>query len=512
MHRSRLIIVLVAASIMSTPGCDSSESGSGSEGSDTSEGSVTPEPDASDGSNTASDASGDTLGDTGPAVVPVDILFVLDPSTSMCTELVDTVGGFEGFMAGVGEVDPRVAVVTVAMACDPEQVAEAGITTAVGGRFNDRAVAGFPPSCSRSVPRACVTDSDCDGLSCELYGVCDGPQDTWRCSGTQMASCVASPNGGLNTSCVPRCTADTDCEALLGDTWHCMKPSGNESDWQCAPKPPTEACPVGDGGVPAAVAPVLDGSNLELFPCIGTVGALQLKCFSREQGLDAARVALDVEGPNAAQLACSTEQEAAGECVRFLRDGAWLVIVFVSDEDDCSADSEIELEDGTTCSHPDSDAELTPVSEFASALEAAAGDPGRVIIGTVTGDVIVPDDPGAYPQYPAGFDIFEGWVADDTEEPPPCELVASPTDAEVADFEACMRDWYLASFGSPYVCYQKTPICDGVGGNAQWGRRYQELAAHFGERGLVENICDPSGVPAALANLGASVGELVAAP
>lgn len=63
----------------------------------------------------------------------------------------------------------------------------------------------------------------------------------------------------------------------------------------------------------------------QLFLCMATVGAQQNIWGNQEQGLRAAWMALDPAGENAAQAQA------------FLRDGAYLLVVVVSDEEDCSA-------------------------------------------------------------------------------------------------------------------------------------------------------------------------------
>ncbi len=77
------------------------------------------------------------------------------------------------------------------------------------------------------------------------------------------------------------------------------------------------------------------------FRCLASRGA---GGGSREKGLEAMRRALSCDGPNAARFgACCTpdgfDPQCAGEgpAPDFLRPDALLVVVFVSDEDDCSA-------------------------------------------------------------------------------------------------------------------------------------------------------------------------------
>jgi hypothetical protein len=62
-----------------------------------------------------------------------------------------------------------------------------------------------------------------------------------------------------------------------------------------------------------------------LFTCMASVGAEQVVCGLQEQGLLAAWKALDPEGENADQAR------------KFLREDAYLLVITISDEDDCSA-------------------------------------------------------------------------------------------------------------------------------------------------------------------------------
>ena len=190
---------------------------------------------------------------------------------------------------------------------------------------------------------ACSNDAGCANLDCQASGECDDidepscsctDPDEWACRGYQSDICLRTPNGSINTSCRRRCTTDQECKDLFGDPRYiCQKLSGNQLDWGCLLPPATQDCP-------ATVPAILDGTNLDLFACAATVGVNQeSSCFKYEQGLRASLLALDPKGKNA-------EQSKA-----FLRDDAYLVIIYVSDEDDCSvADGRsISEDDYETC-------------------------------------------------------------------------------------------------------------------------------------------------------------------
>lgn len=150
------------------------------------------------------------------------------------------------------------------------------------------------------------------------------------------------------TSCVGRCVAEfRDRDEL---PYRCEYPSSDQAMAGCLPDLAGPDCPPGvptilTRGTAQAYADrwragewrglpsweSLDDIELEravlarLFECQVLVGAAQTVCGNQEQGLRAAWLALDPAGENAAQAS------------QFLRDDATLLVVVVSDEDDCSA-------------------------------------------------------------------------------------------------------------------------------------------------------------------------------
>jgi len=108
-----------------------------------------------------------------------------------------------------------------------------------------------------------------------------------------------------------------------GCTQTCVAPGGgSDVDKNCVAQPGTSSCPS------PPIPSVLTDTSLGLFPCIATVGADQSFTANLESGLKTAWMALDPAGLNS--------EQSAG----FLRDDAYLIIVFVSDEDDCSIDED----------------------------------------------------------------------------------------------------------------------------------------------------------------------------
>ncbi|MEC9071863.1 MAG: hypothetical protein VX938_05760, partial [Myxococcota bacterium] len=212
------------------------------------------------------------------------------------------------------------------------------------------------------------------------------------------------------------------------------KLSGNQQDWGCVLPPRTDKCfqtdpdtgeflvsSSDDPLVREDLEPVLGADDLDLFSCIATVGVNQNKCFKYEQGMAGALSAVDPGGEN-------SEQANA-----FLRDDAYLVVIFVSDEDDCSADCAYEGAPWTSCkskycgkeevpvSEGSSEVKtvctgnlhedyyetcallpsldetvngqrgvLVPVSHYANQFKALKTDPSKVIVAAIAGDAVTP--------------------------------------------------------------------------------------------------------------------------
>lgn len=167
-------------------------------------------------------------------------------------------------------------------------------------------------------------DSPNPAGQCVLSGVCTRDADCqagFQCKANQCVAAAACKNDSecsagskcLDSQCV--CTQDSDCASPA----KCVTERVRAQHW-------------------------IDREPLrlrifdQLFRCMATVGAQQTLCGNQEQGLRAAFAALDPNGENKEQAKS------------FLRDGAYLLIVAVSDEDDCSAyaDSIVDPKDGKT--------------------------------------------------------------------------------------------------------------------------------------------------------------------
>jgi hypothetical protein len=190
-----------------------------------------------------------------------------------------------------------------------------------------------------------------------------------------------------------------------------------------------ERCPDVTGPVLTEAAYLMDPAHPELgvdvdrlqsdFRCLALAGTLG---SGFEQGLEAMRRALSPD-------------RLAGSNTGFRRVGAWLVVIFIADENDCSGASPASFVTGNDCEwkrHL-----LTPVDEYIEFLNTLPGtvDGNRVLVGAITG----PDDG--------------------------------------------------VRFNRPEV---PLPTCaNPERGDGYSGYRYHELAAAYGARGVVGSICEP---------------------
>lgn len=370
----------------------------------------------------------------GDAPVALDVLFVVDNSSSMTAEedaLARAVPGFVATLNARVDASPRMAATTVDTQCEVN-----GTTVfASGGLFNTVPATAYPPPAQFQVRADCETDADCDAIVCDAEGICDDPPGSWRCQApSNPLTCLTNPNGSVNGKCRRRCLTDQECQTALGDArYTCQKPDANAESWGCLLPPDTADCPA---TTPAQLGP----ADLALAHCITAVGVNQEVCLKYEQGLEASRRALDPNGPRAAQ--------AAG----FNRPEAILVVVYISDEDDCSAAENVGEDNYATCAlleTTDNGGPLTPVHTYVDFLKNLKP-AGRVMAMAVVGQSL--------------------------------ETEQANIDADTAA--------YAASKDGPYTCNQQSYLCSGKGGAAaDWGRRYLELVAAFGADGQAANIC-----------------------
>jgi len=393
---------------------------------------------------------------SGAAPIKIDFLWVVDNSTSMCQEQVGLTTNFKTFVDQIKtsfDIDPRLAVTTVDAQCEVNGTS----VFSARGKFNTHSTKSFGRPCQFTANVECRADSDCDGLDCELFGKCGGDQGAWACREATSEACVTNPNGSPNTSCRRRCATDEDCASVFGDAaYRCQKPSASPEDWGCLRDPDSINCP-------DELPEFLDGNNIDLFPCIATVGVNTESCLDYEQPMRSGLMALDPVGPQADQAK------------RFLRDDAYLVIIFVTDEEDCSVADTARLNEQfyDTCGllkTTDEGGPLVPVAHYVNQFKGLKTDPGRVIVAAIAGD-------------------------------------STATDPATVALE---RSEYIASKLDAKTCYNQTTICQNTtSGLADYGARFIELTAGFGPNGTFTNICKEQGIEVALQQIAKTIVTVV---
>ncbi len=212
------------------------------------------------------------------------------------------------------------------------------------------------------------------------------PSNEWRCVQPSGLSQVTNDNGSVNSYCQRHCTSNEECQKIFNDASAiCYTPGGLSGDPKtsgCMFPPNTTDCPnpnktdgaacesddtcpaltkcVDHGGKRTCtpyLPSVVKNDQLNLFHCISTVGASSTVQSGFEGGLRSAWTALDPAGPNCpggVYLLDENGDKQKGDdgtwlknpnCqfAQLVRDDAYLVIVVVSDDDDCSVDLKISL-------------------------------------------------------------------------------------------------------------------------------------------------------------------------
>ena len=182
----------------------------------------------------------------------------------------------------------------------------------------------------------------------------------WRCVQPPAFSQVTNDNASINSQCQRHCVGgkqgDDECKSLFGPTAVCYTPSGNPAAAGCMFPPSTSDCPP-----PDQLPSVLHNDQLNMFHCIATVGASSTPQAGFEGGLRSAWKALDPAGPNCPggpilkdgdgnTIMGDDGQPAKNpncQYAQLVRDDSYLVIVVVSDDDDCSVDLNLSLENST---------------------------------------------------------------------------------------------------------------------------------------------------------------------
>lgn len=438
--------------------------------------------------------------------VQVDFLWVIDNSASMCQEQAQLAGSFDDFLTQIESfvnIDYRIAVVTTDMLSDDHS-----------GRFQAKKATEFPFACVEAEITHCLRGAQGDE-------VCAEKGEDWLCESPDEPKKVINCNGSLNSRCRKLCQEGWECDDAFVEggasdeckseenseacVYKCLTPSKDPKNSGCVLRPGTNACP----DEAAMRETMLLGSGLEsgqgrcatgegcwydqgcadgsaclepavwltretagdLFKCVGVVGAEQHSNANLEQGLNAAITALDKGGIRGDQAK------------QFLRDDAYLVIIFVSDEEDCSTvDGEsLKKEQYGTCTcRPDATegGMMRPVPDAINRIKALKGDPGRVLVAAIVGDST------------AEIKI-EG-----TDDIDPVETEVIKNEDRLAYFQSKCTMCEDPSDHHPHLF--NTYICQSARGKADFGSRYVRFVKGFGANGILTNICDDSGIGPAL--------------
>ncbi len=543
---------------------------------------------ASSSSSDAAAAKTDAKdGSVAAKLVKLDFLWVIDQSPSMCQEQRALTKGVDDFIANLqkaGIADVQMAVVTVQQIADLDKT-QPGAVQAVG-QFMHAAATTFPPNCmaQNRVPcggdtpcsQACAGDAvciqQCADAQCTqaidfsfkvnpLSSMCPAaatatfndppPAGTdWRCN-TAQPQYIQNDNCSTNSFCWKHCTTDQECRDLYEpqvpkdqQKMICYVPGGTAVEKAgCMFPPDTADCP------PASQLPaVLDKDHLNLFHCNAMVGASMTQESKFEGGLRAAWMALDPNGPNCPHGA---DGKPTADCQykQLVRDDAWLVLVFVSNDDDCSVDLNISLDismkankdalygDGVSkgvlpkddmfkcqqlgdavggnqalndgvCEYKKSfdpsilcasDCRGKSGADFAACMvpvNAMAKAKGFARVDSRFAPVS--DFVNRFKSLKA--DPSHVFVASITGDALPIATTATTDEAQVLDQQHWDEVTYFRSLIHNVAQGQAPYICEGVhGGTSGYGSRYIQLAQAFGSRGLVQSICGADFAPAFLA-------------
>lgn len=400
---------------------------------------------------------------------------------------------------------------------------------------------------------------------CQTYfgeGSFSACQTTCQAASFEQCSSLCNENlGGNEFLCAVTCdnsySCQDNCIAQFGDnTYRCECPGGDCTNVGCMKPPATNYCPGRTGtnkdGSPKWSGPTILNKDVadyyavewikgnwegppswdltwkdlptddsiesveartilketvfeHLFICMATVGANQsTNCGGQEQGLRAAWMALDPEGENAEQAK------------NFLRDDAYLLVVVISDEDDCSAPeyfdetkqvwknyvTDMKARGSCPCERDENGClasgecdyskcltkgsfdrnkcQLYSSASMVNKLRSLKADPAQVVFSAIVGDAV----PGSITT-PADWDE---------------DLGGPNLDAVHERFYDCRcqgkQPEYVLEATYNY-------ICSSFLGTAEYGKRYIDVAEAFGlgRYGQVANICSEVGIGPSLEDI-----------
>ena len=516
--------------------------------------------------------------------IKLDFLWVIDHSASMCSHQVDLARGFKDFVGqlqSAGQIDAQMAVVSVQQV--PDKPTDTSGYIQKVGQFLHRAETKFPPNCIEKFKMPCTSDGQCASKTsftfkpdkiCSQSTLCtnwsgteeqgltqtfkntlpaatsncppEDPSCNWRCRVSGAASALINDNCSINSNCWRHCTTAKECH----DTFEpnnpnprmiCYHPGGSPSkDSGCQYPPPTEDCPAAKDippvlGTKKRVIAGKEWNELDLFHCSATVGAAQTQESKFEGGLRSAWMALDPNGPNCPKDANGV-RTAACQNKQLLRDDAYLVIVVVSDDDDCSVNLQIPLENATAAQKAALDAILTlEVRERCQEYGDAVGGNQWLNEGNceylkgLSGQTITfcPCDCRAMAKGSPERAKCENTVANDRAKFAKVDFRFASVNEFVNKFRSLKSDPAKVIFAavtgfslakdadksySDGVAFYKsqlkniapgsTPyVCAGAKGDAGFGTRYVQTANAFKDNGVVLNICEGDNFGAQLSKI-----------
>lgn len=394
--------------------------------------------------------------------VKLDIVWVIDNSSSMCQEqnsLVQNVAQFiETFSAF--RVDLRLAVVNTDV-----------LTESASGAFQNKLFTkSYPPNCFQGEVFPCLKDAEC----VDEFG------DGWVCEPpvNGQASYLQNSNCSVNSQCRYKCGDDAECQDTFSiDDIKCVKPGGDVAQSRCQSPPAIAGCPA---ELPLWVS--TEDDNIDLFRCLALVGAEQATNPQFEQGINAAMWALSKTPLDGAP-------DRTQQAKEFLRDDAYQLIIFISDEDDCSlaikngklADLPAEQRNKCICVKDETQGgPLLSVSSAAAVLRSINANPNRVLVAAIVGDVVVGEQGGL-------------------------QCLNCPDDGNAAACVTERREDFKASKCAPGPVALNSYVCQSSGGKADYGSRYLELVGQFGQNGASANICNAEGFGPALEDIGDAI-------
>lgn len=510
--------------------------------------------------------------------VKIDFLWMIDHSSSMCQEQRQLAQGFQKFIATLQNygrtkptdppfIDAQMAVVTVQQLPDAAEIKRIG-------QFVHKPATDLPPACIERTKQPCLKDADCtkpipfklvnsdpNSSMCPADAQLTAdplPDGSWSCkANTDSPQFNSNDNCSINTACQLRCQSDSDCYAVFEKDvpadQHRVKCNKATAIPGCMFPPETGDCPPADQ-LPGVLKQSVDikdakgkkiGTQLDWFRCIANVGANQQPEAKFEGGLRSLWTALDTS-PGSVNCPHKEGTKPAADCQynQLVRPDAYLVLIAVSDDDDCSYAFDLDpfIGDGTS-----PEAKAAAKALFSTELQTYCQQYGdrtagnRDLANGYCEYLKFKDKQGGKPPrkcpsdcytMPAGpdrqaceaeaFVNITQIIKDNPETKMQNKRFASVTDfvdrfrslkpdparvifatitgdsmaktglggKSMEDTVSADRASYYRSFLRNQASLQAPYICNGGRGESGYGSRYIQVAKAFGDNGLVANICE----------------------